>query len=215
MVSNFHQKRFAGSLQWRAPEYVQGQKYYFKKPPNYWCNDCMSRNSDRGFNIGGGYTAGRSSARSSGTTNQTSRTQGVDLGVHTNFSFKCINCKEKVIFDYYKKADIYAVGLARFSNIANLHTDSFAWVDRYYISMIFQNHNKSLGVFSKQFTNVYLEILQPLFKMLSMVGHTAIFLIRHPLQLGSIKCPFPRWKIVELNCILSRVKNFQTNHFRK
>ena len=122
MVTNFHSKRFAGSLQWRAPEYAQVSKYYFKKPPNYWCNDCMSSDSDRGFNSSGGYISGRSSGHSSRTTNQTSRdvTKGFDLGHHTNFSFKCINCKEKVIFDYYKKADIYAVGLARFSNIGNL-----------------------------------------------------------------------------------------------
>ena len=72
MVTNFHSKRFAGSLQWRAPEYVQGHKFYFKKPPNYWCNDCMSRESDRGFSISGGYIAGRSSSQSSRTTNKTS-----------------------------------------------------------------------------------------------------------------------------------------------
>jgi len=124
MVTNFHDKRFAGSLQWRAPEYVQGEsKFYFKKPPNYWCNDCMSRDSDRGFNSSGGYTAGRSSSHSSRTTNPTStsdRTKGFEMGPHSNFSFKCIKCKEKVIFDYYKKADIYAAGLAMFSNISQI-----------------------------------------------------------------------------------------------
>ena len=120
MVTNFHGKRFAGSLQWRAPEYVHGQKYYFKKPPNYWCNDCMSRDIERGVNSSGGYTAGISSRGSSRTTNQTSGTgftKGYDLGVNSNFSFKCIKCKEKVIFDYYKKADIYAAGLVMFPNI--------------------------------------------------------------------------------------------------
>ena len=127
MVTNFHSKRFAGSLQWRAPEYVQGQsKYYFKKPPNYWCNDCMARDSDRGSNSSGGYTAGRSSSQSSRTTNQTSRyrqsdTGGIDMPSNfTNFSFKCIKCIEKVIFDYYKKADIYAAGLVMFPNISQI-----------------------------------------------------------------------------------------------
>ena len=125
MVTNFHSKRFAGSLQWRAPEYVQGQsKYYFKKPPNYWCNDCMARDSDRGSNSSGGYTAGKSSSQSSRTTNQTSRTNltsGIDMGPHSNFSFNCTKCKEKVIFDYYKKADIYAAGLGMFSNMSHIN----------------------------------------------------------------------------------------------
>ena len=121
MVTNFHGKRFAGSLQWRAPEYVQGEsKFYFKKPPNYWCNDCMSRDTDRGFNISGGYTPGRSSSQSSRTTNLTSKTEGEHMGVHSNFSFKCIKCKEKVIFDYYKKADIYAAGLVMFPNMSHI-----------------------------------------------------------------------------------------------
>ena len=118
-MTNFHEKRFAGSLQWRAPEYVHGQKYYFKKPPNYWCNDCMSHDIERGVNTSGGYTAGRSSSNSSRSTNLTSRTQGHDLGVNSNFSFQCIKCKEKVIFDYYKKADIYAAGLGMFSNMSH------------------------------------------------------------------------------------------------
>ena len=118
MVTNFHEKRFAGSLQWRAPEDVPGQKYYFKKPLNYWCNDCMSHVIEKRANSSGGYTAGRSTSHSSRTTNQTSGTgftKGENLGVHSNFSFKCIKCKEKVIFDYYKKADIYAAGLGMFS----------------------------------------------------------------------------------------------------
>ena len=123
MVTNFHGKRFAGSLQWRAPEYVQGQKFYFKKPPNYWCSDCMSRDTDRSFNSSGGYTAGRSSSQSSRTTNQTSKgwTGGIDMPSNfTNFSFECIKCIEKVIFDYYKKADIYAAGLVMFPNISQI-----------------------------------------------------------------------------------------------
>ena len=119
MVTNFHGKRFAGSLQWRAPEYVQGQKFYFKKPPNYWCSDCMSRDTDRSFNSSGGYTAGRSSSHSSRTTN-TDITKGENMGVLSNFSFKCIKCKEKVIFDYYKKADIYAAGLVMFPNMSHI-----------------------------------------------------------------------------------------------
>ena len=116
MVTNFHGKRFAGSLQWRAPEYVQGRKHYYKKPPNYWCDECMKEEPNKGPTSGNGYMPGRSTSHSSKTTNQTSRTQGIDMGDCHNFLFNCINCRSQVIFNYYKKADIYAAGLVRFSN---------------------------------------------------------------------------------------------------